>query len=132
MQLHDVIAYSFHPDLLDASDKKLKSFLLVLTAHYPKQIRAKDTKDEYIETNYDNKELLSAWRAAHSNVVVILTSRQLKFRHYTLVFLSFVTALVLSVTLILKLQSKSYTGEKMSELHKQVIPKHSCDKLHHP
>jgi hypothetical protein len=60
MQLHDVIAYSFHPDLLSANSKSLRSFLAVLSAHYPRQVKAEGTDDEYAETNYENSKLMSA------------------------------------------------------------------------
>jgi len=93
-QQADVICYTFSPDLLDASEKELKSHLEVLSRHFP--------KTENGEGGYEpmeNRALLDTFNSAHRHVSELIASKRAQKRHRWLLAVSIATLLVLAATL---------------------------------
>ncbi len=93
-QQNDVICYAFSPDLLEASEKELKSFLQTLCRHFP--------KTENGEGGYkpmENQALLETFNSAHRYVCELIRTKRAQKRHWWIFAVSFATLVVLSLTL---------------------------------
>lgn len=93
-QQADVICYAFSPDLLDASEKELKSFLKVLSEHFPKTNNGEDGYKPM-----ENQALHRNFNSAHRHVCELIASKREKKRHSWVLAVSIGTFLVLSATL---------------------------------
>lgn len=93
-QQADVICYAFSPDLLDASEKELQSFLKILSRYFPLTDNG--------EGGYkpmESRALLDTFNSAHRHVCELIASKRAQNRHRWLLGVSIATLLVLAATL---------------------------------
>ena len=93
-QQEDVICYAFSSNLLDASEKELKSFLKILSQYFPKTDNG--------EGGYkpmENKAFIDTFNSAHRHVCELIASKRAQKRHRWLLGVSIATLLVLATTL---------------------------------
>lgn len=111
-QQADVICYAFSPELLDASEKELKSFLKVLSQHFPKTDNG--------EGGYkpiENQALQGNFNSAHRHVCELIVSKREKKKFLWILAVSLGTFLVLSATLWHRVESQD-----VSTLNKSIQP----------
>ena len=111
-QQADVLCYAFSPDLLDASEKELKTFLQVLCQHFPKT-----ENGDGLFKPMDNQTYISTFNNAYSNVVHLIEAKRIKKRHWQMFWLALLTFLVLAVTL----GNDIYTQSKNNNLQSQPV-----------
>ncbi len=104
-QQADVICYAFSDELLDASESELRSFLKVLSKHFP--------KTENGEGGFkpmENQIFLNTYNNAHANVCKLIEEKRTKKRHCQLFLVSVFTLAVLIATLANTVYVQSSTG----------------------
>ncbi|MCB1668737.1 MAG: hypothetical protein R3E73_13985 [Porticoccaceae bacterium] len=93
-QRGEVLCYAFHADLLDASEKELKSFLAVLSQYFPTEGNPWGGKQPlHAETS------LLIWNNAYSNVCRLIQERKSVSQHRQIVATSVLTVVILALTL---------------------------------
>ncbi|KNC65634.1 hypothetical protein [Pseudoalteromonas ardens] len=103
-QQRNVICYAFHPDLLDASEKELKEFLVVLSNYFP---RTDDGNGDFMPM--DNSSFVNTWNNAYNNVCSLIKEHREKRRNRNILCVSVLTLVVLSATLWHRLSTTSAT-----------------------
>ena len=121
-QQRNVLCYAFHPDLLDASEKDLKEFLVVLSNYFPK---TDDGNGDF--KPMDNSSLFNTWNNAYSNVCSLIKEHQEKRRNRNVV--SILTLFVLSATLWHRVSTTNgaeISDSQQSTLNKSILSQPSA------
>lgn len=122
-QQRNVLCYAFHPDLLDASEKDLKEFLVVLSNHFPK---TDDGNGDF--KPMDNSSLVNTWNNAYSNVCALIKEHREKRRNRNILCVSILTLVVLSATLWHRVSTTNeaeVSNLQQSTLNKSMLPQPS-------
>tara|TARA_R110001599_G_scaffold352750_1_gene588448 strand:+ start:825 stop:1259 length:435 start_codon:yes stop_codon:yes gene_type:complete len=118
-QQADVICYAFSPDLLDASEKELKSFLKMLSRYFPQTDNGEGGYEPM-----DNRALLDTFNSAHRHVCELIDSKRAQKRHRWLLGVSIATLLVLAATLgntvVVQSSETSQTSKTLNQSFKFV------------
>lgn len=114
-QKDSVFIYSFHPDLLSASEKDLTEHLKLLGKYIPTQSTpwSEESRAVNIES-LGHKQ----WLKCYENVSRLIKERQESSRHWRLFFLSLISTLVLVGTLLYRV---IVIEEKIAEIHEKQI-----------
>jgi hypothetical protein len=108
-QQRNVICYSFHPDLLDATEEELKEFLQVLCSHFPK---TSDGKGGYMPML--SERVVDSWNSAYSNVYRLIQEKKAVSQHRQIIATSVLTVVILALTLAWSIYHTEPTGDPLA------------------
>jgi len=104
-QRGEVLCYSFHPDLLEASEKELKAFLGVLSKYFPSETNPWGGQQPmYSEIS------LKIWNNSYSNVCRLIQEKKAAVRHHQIIATSVLTVVILALTLAWSIYHTEPTG----------------------
>jgi hypothetical protein len=112
----EVFCYAFSPELLEATEYELKTFLKALASHFPRTDNGigghKPTGNEFDLNIFNN---------AYSNVCALIKEKRAKRRHCQILWISVFTLIVLVGTLA----NTVYTQTKMGDQQQLAPPKNT-------
>ena len=132
-QRNEVIFYTFHPDLIDASEKQLKEHIKILCKHTPGVSTPfeNESGEKSITINPD-APIFQTWQAAAQHAQQLLREKVATNSHWRMFYVSLLSLVVVFFSLLYnttalnkKIESMQQTQEKLQELYELKLPKNT-------